>query len=104
MKKSEIGAAILSGRKLVTGTFQDWEIKEFEKRDKAGEYTVIGTCFVLVGREVVSVQTFADKGKRARDVARPAFKQGDAVCIEFRTWEQTKWGVRVAGEVTALLP
>lgn len=102
MKASEILPAVMSGKKLAVGTFQDWEVRELPKKENANEFTVISTSFVLMGREVVSVQQFGDRGTRAAQAVRPALKPGDRVVVEFRDWQNTKWGTRVSGSLSAL--
>lgn len=102
MKTSELSAAVLNGRKLVIGQYRDFEVRTL-KNDKApNEPHVITSAYVLVGREVVSVEHFADRGTKAEAVERPKLKPGELVCIEFSEWTRTKYGVKVRGTIEPL--
>jgi len=102
MKESEILQAVLNGQKLIVGDFRDWDSKELPDQKNAGQFNVIESTYVLVGRDVVPVERFAPKGKRKSDLVRPAFKVGERVVVEWKSWANTKWGLRVSGEVQLL--
>ena len=101
MKQIEILPAVLGGRKLVVGQFRDWEANERQKPGKPS-YVIVST-FVLVGREVVEVTEFAPKGVSRDSIARPAFKVGESVIIDFKDWQNTDYGLRANGAVSALV-
>lgn len=103
MKHSELVPALLAGSKIAVGEFRGFEVRELPDSKNQGSYNVITSTFVLCGREVASVETFAEKGKRKADIQPPALTVGQPVVVKFRSWENTKFGTRVRGEVEALL-
>jgi len=103
VKNNEIETEIMSGACLAVGEFRDWEVKEMPNEKAPGTFNVVETHFVLHGRDVLQVRGFLPKGTRAADAKRPAFKVGDRLAIRVRSWEQSKWGVRVGGSVEALV-
>lgn len=102
MKINEIQTEVLAGACIATGEYRDWEVKEMPNDKAPGTYNVVETFFVLHGRDVLQVRGFLPKGTRAVDAKRPAFKVGERLAIRVRSWEQSKWGVRVGGSVEIL--
>lgn len=100
MKQSEILPAVLAGEKIIVG-----EYRGFEARALPDGKNVITANFVLAGREVMPVETFAPKGftvEQAKALAPSGLKLGDRVVVRFTEWGKTKFGLRANGTVEAL--
>jgi len=102
MKTSEIQAAVLSGARLVAGTFQDWEVRETPDKKTPGAFNVVQSLFIMSGREVLPVEAFLPSGTRKADVQPPAFKKGQLVVVRWTGYEKNKYGIRVRGTVESL--
>lgn len=103
MKTAELTDKVLGGSRLVVGTFLDWEVRETPNQKENGKFWVFTTCYVLIGRDSVKVESFADKGvARACDVKRPGYTAGQRVVVTFETWERQRGGTVVRGSVEPL--
>lgn len=95
MTKEEALMMVKVGRKLAVGEFRDWEMRKLAAKDGKSDLE-ISVSYVLCGREVVQVESFAERGKRA---SRPDVAVGGRVWILCDDWRRTDWGTRCRGVI-----
>jgi len=93
MKSSNIITALLSGTKVCIGEFRDWDVRETKRDGKPA--MVIENYYLLIGRDVVTVQRFAKDGVQAASLKRPEWAIGTKIVVAMRDCQRTKWGTQI---------
>lgn len=102
MKKSEIGPAVANGRRLLVGVYTNDDIQAGNAK-KTGKPYVMHHAMVANGSDLLKVAVRTPDGATRREQIKPlAFKPGDKVVVEWKSWQSGDFGLEVRGEISAL--